>query len=469
MIFKNNAVTNQTLSSTQIPLDPTHAMSEKENETWTEGESIRAFMPTQQQTQIIAMFVIPIVFLVLYGHVNMLGLISWAIASMLLAIYRWRLTIYYTNFLSTSDTSAQLRFKSENAWTWPSTSLLWSVLIWLFFSKAPLFNQFVCFVILASIGVFSATGYAPHYKTMKLFINTMMISLLCGMLWHYATNTEAAEISMFYAIFPLQVIFWKLLLLIGARLNKSHLQGLKLRKGNQDLIASLQEETRRANHAVETKNRFLASAAHDIRQPVLALDVYASMLRSEPELAGVLTEKIEIATKSVIEMFDSLFDLSRLDAGQLHINKTTIDVISLMSELELQYAPVAHAKKLELRIRKGDYQINTDQQLLKRIIGNLLMNAIKFTDKGGILLACRSTPNGIRFEVWDTGVGIAADEQAAVFGEFYKSPSHLGTSEGFGLGLSIVSRLCEALGFNFSMRSRLGRGSVFYVEVPTVA
>lgn len=274
---------------------------------------------------------------------------------------------------------------------------------------------------------------------------------------------------MFYAIFPLQVIFWKLLLLIGSRLNKSHLQGLKLRKGNQDLIASLQEETRRANHAVETKNRFLASAAHDIRQPVLALDVYASMLRAEPDMVGVLTEKIELATKSVIEMFDSLFDLSRLDAGQLHINKTTIDVISLMSELELQYAPVAHAKKLELRIRKGNYKIHTDHQLLKRIIGNLLMNAIKFTDKGGILLACRLTSNGIRFEVWDTGVGIAADEQAAVFGEFYKSPSHLGTSEGFGLGLSIVSRLCEALGFNFSMRSRLGRGSVFYVEVPTLA
>jgi signal transduction histidine kinase len=194
----------------------------------------------------------------------------------------------------------------------------------------------------------------------------------------------------------------------------------------------------------------------------------------------VLTEKIELATKSVIEMFDSLFDLSRLDSGQLKINNSIVDVASLMQELELQYKPAALRKQLELRIHSGDFTINTDPQLLKRILGNLLMNAIKFTNKGGVLLACRrshhgdgngvgggANASGVRFEVWDTGQGIAADEQAAVFGEFYKSPTHLGTSEGFGLGLSIVSRLCEALGFQFSMRSRLQRGSVFIVEVPT--
>lgn len=204
MIFKNNSLASQVSSSTQMPLDPIRATSEKEkeDETWIEGESIRAFMPTQQQTQIIAMFVIPIVFSVLYGQVNMLGLILWAIASMLLAIYRWRLTVYYTNFLSMSDTSAQLQFKAKNAWTWPSTSLLWSMLIWLFFSKAPLFNQFVCFVILASIGVFSATGYAPHSKTMKLFINTMMISLLCGMYGTMQQTLKPRKLLCFTRYFP---------------------------------------------------------------------------------------------------------------------------------------------------------------------------------------------------------------------------------------------------------------------------
>ena len=449
--------------------DPKFRFDTKEDAEWIEGESIRAFMPTQQQTQVIALFVIPIVFAILYGYVNMLGLVVWAIVSVCLTIYRWQLTADYTKRLSEASTSVQIQFKREYFWTWPTTAFLWGTLVFLFFGKTPLFNQLVCFVVLASIGVFSATGYAAHYKTMKLFINTLMFTLLIGMIWVYFTNTIAAEESMVYMIFPLQIVFWKLLFLISIRLNKSHLQGLKLRKGNDDLILSLTEQTRRANQAVETKNRFLASAAHDIRQPVLALDVYASMLRTEPGMASVLTEKIELATKSVIEMFDSLFDLSRLDAGQLKIVNSTIDVETLMRELELQYKPAAHNKQLKLRMRSCHVKINTDHQLLKRILGNLLMNAIKFTNQGGVLLACRRTAKGVRFEVWDTGVGIAVDEQAAVFGEFYKSQSHLGTSDGFGLGLSIVSRLCEPLGFNFSMKSKLGRGSVFIVEVPDVA
>jgi signal transduction histidine kinase len=423
-------------------------------------------MPTQQQTQIVALLVIPLMFAVLYQQVSMPGLVLWLILSVMLAIYRWRLTSQYARHLKDADSATQIQFIKHNAWTWPATSFLWSALIWMSFAEAPLFNQQVCFVSLASIGVFSATGYAPHIKTMKQFINTMMVSLLCAMLWHYVTNKEAAEASMVYAIFSLELIFWKLLMLIGNRLHKSHLERLDLLRGNYELINSLQEQTLRANQAVATKNRFLASAAHDIRQPVLALDMYADMLRTEPEMAEEITVKIEAATKSVINMFDSLFDLSRLEAGQLNIKTSHIDVNDLMDELELQYEPVAQVKHLELRLHSGNFKIRTDHQLLKRIIGNLVMNAIKFTDKGGILLACRATLNGVRFEVWDTGVGIAADQQVAVFKEFYKSPTHLGTSEGFGLGLSIVARLCEALGLDFSMRSRLGRGSVFCIEVP---
>ena len=436
---------------------------------WVEGESIRAFMPTQQQTQLVALLVIPVVFAMLHGHAYMPALVVWLILSVFLALFRWRVTSNYTSDLSNGDTESQLQFKARYAWTWPCTALLWSVLVWLFFGKAPLFNQFVCFVILASIGVFSATGYAPHFKTMKMFVNTMMISLLAAMTWHYFTSKEAAEASMIYAIFPLQLLFWRLLMMIGSRLNKSHLKHLDLLKGNYELIDSLREQTLRANQAVETKNRFLASAAHDIRQPVLALDLYASLLKTEPSMAADLTDKIGSATKSVIDMFDSLFDLARLESSQLNINNNTIDVPGLLRELELQYKPAANAKNLELRMRCKQLEIQTDHQLLKRILGNLLMNAIKFTNHGGILLACRPTLRGVRFEVWDTGVGIPADQQVAVFREFYKSPSNMGTSEGFGLGLSIVARLCEPLGFDFTMHSRVGRGSVFCIEVPALA
>ncbi len=436
---------------------------------WIEGESIRSFMPLQLQTQVIALIIIPIIFCLFYDHVFMPGLVGWTTLSLLISIFRWRVTKFYLGNLVEADTQSQLQFMRKYAWTWPIASAMWGSLVWLFFTKAPLLHQFIGWSILASIGVFSMTGYASHLKTMKQFINILVMVIICGIAWHYFTNGDIATIYMTHWLLPFLLLLWTLLVITGARLNKLHLQGLELIKGNLELIDSLQDQTTRANQAVETKNRFLASAAHDIRQPVLALDVYASMLRTEPEMAGVLTEKIELATKSVIDMFDSLFDISRLDSGQIKINNSTVDVATLMRELEVQYRPAAQKKHLQLRIRSGDYKIHVDPQLLKRILGNLLMNAIKFTNRGGVLLACRPMQAGVRFEVWDTGQGIAVDEQAAVFGEFYKSPTHLGTSDGFGLGLSIVTRLCEALDFNFSMHSRLGHGSVFAVEVPFAA
>ena len=439
------------------------------DEDWYEGESIRAYMSTQQQTLVITLATIPLIFLVLLGHVNLPSLLVWLMLSLLINIYRLRFTHHFSLNFATSNAPVLIQFKAKHAWVYPVSSAAWGALVWLFYTKAPLFNQFICWTTLASIGSFGIFGYAPNLKIAKQFVTSMTVVMVSGIAWHYFLNNDDATKAMTYTILPLLILFWFLLILTGIRLNKSHLQGLKLRKGNQDLIISLQEQTHRATQAVETKNRFLASAAHDIRQPVLALDVYASMLRAEPEMAGVLTEKIEIATKSVIAMFDSLFDLSRLDAGQLKISNSSIDVLTLMRELELQYKPASGIKQLELRMRSCNVNIYTDPQLLKRILGNLLMNAIKFTNQGGVLLACRQTQEGVRFEIWDTGVGIAADEQTAVFGEFYKSPSHLGTSDGFGLGLSIVTRLCEPLGFNFSMKSRLGRGSVFRIEVPTVA
>ena len=436
---------------------------------WIEGESIRSFMPLQLQTQVIALFVIPSILGLLYSHVHTVGLVIWAVLSTLITVFRWRITKDYLNSTAAADTEAQLKFMHRHAWTWPTAAALWGVLVWLFFTKAPLLNQFIAWSVLASIGVFSMTGYSSHLKTMKRFINTMVMVMLGGVAWHYFTNEDSAIKDVTHWLLPFLLLLWILLIITGKRLNAVHLQRLELLKGNQDLIASLRTQTSRANKAIETKNRFLASAAHDIRQPVLALDVYASMLRAEPELASVLTEKIELATKSVIEMFDSLFDLSRLDAGQLKIIKSNIDIDILMRDLELQYKPTAHNKQLDMRIRSCNIKIYTDQQLLKRILGNLLMNAIKFTNKGGVLFSCRQSSKGVRFEVWDTGVGIAADEQAAVFGEFYKSPLHLGTSDGFGLGLSIVARLCEPLDFKFSMRSRIGRGSVFCIDVPKQA
>ena len=463
------ALQHQVTDNCQDSTLPTHAIDTPADILWFEAESIRTFMPMQRQTQIITLFVIPLIFALLHDSVYLPGLYAWTFISAVFITYRWWLSSQYMQHVYKAGDDAQLKFRDAHSWTWSMSAVLWSLLDWLFFSQASMDDQVICWLILAGIGLHSTTSYSPHLKTMKLFINTMIITLLIGMLGRLLLNTQAAIASMAYIAVPLLLFFWHLIMNAGTKMHNSYIQGLRLRKGNEKLIASLKAQTARANQAVETKNRLLASAAHDIRQPVLALEMYATMLKSEPEHVRELTDKVCLATKSVINMFDSLFDLARIESSQIKVNKTNVHLPELFRELHLQYQPAAQAKRLELRLRGMQLDIDTDHQLLKRILGNLVMNAIKFTDRGGVLLACRQTKQGIRLEVWDTGVGIANDQQDAVFREFYKAPSHSGTSDGFGLGLSIVARLCEPLNFKFSMRSRVDRGSVFCIEVPTQA
>lgn len=452
----------------QAPSLPLLSVDTPEDILWFEAESIRTFMPMQRQTQIITLFVIPMIFGLLYGSVYLPGLYAWTLISTIFITFRWWISSQYMKFVYRADDAAQLKFRDKYSWTWSISAFLWSTLDWLFFGKASMGDQVICWVILAGIGMHSTTSYSPHLKTMKLFINTMIFTLLIGTAGRFVFNTQDAIVSMVYFIAPLIIFYWRLISNAGTKMHATHLQSLKLQKGNEKLIDSLKVANARANLAVATKNRLIASAAHDIRQPVLALEMYATMLKSEPQHTAELTDKVNLATKSVINMFDSLFDLARIESSQIKVNKTNVHLPELFRELDVQFQPAAKAKKLELRLRGVQCDIYTDHQLLKRILGNLLMNAIKFTDKGAILLACRKTKQGIRFEVRDTGIGIALDQQEAVLREFYKAPNHTGTNDGFGLGLSIVSRFCETLDFKFSMRSTLGRGSLFSIEVPIV-
>ena len=171
----------------------------------------------------------------------------------------------------------------------------------------------------------------------------------------------------------------------------------------------------------------------------------------------------------------AVFDMAKLAEGQISANVSRLNVQSLMDDLAVQYLPLAHAKQLDLRMhmftKSGQngavnaIEIWTDPILLKRILGNLISNAIKYTHVGGVLVACRNSPRGIRFEVWDTGVGIAPDQQDLVFREFYKGSANVGTSDGFGLGLAIVTQLTDLLGYELNMRSRLGRGTAISIQL----
>jgi signal transduction histidine kinase len=356
------------------------------------------------------------------------------------------------------------------AWLWPLNGFAWGLTTWLYFDRAPLTDQFICWLILAGVGMFSINSLSSHLRTLRAFVDALSISALAMIFWRVGVELKFSGPFYHYWIVVLLVTFWLALRQAGLRLHVTHRRNYELQYRNNQLIETLRRQTQAALEAVEIKNRFLASAAHDIRQPVHALGLYADWLGSEPELVHEIAPKIVESTKAVNALFDSLFDLVRLDSGKIKLNIEPVDLNKLLHDLELQYRPLAQARGLQFRLHVTPGKVVSDPILLRRILGNLISNAIKYTPRGGLLVASRTRGDARVIEVWDTGLGIAPEHQHEIFREFYKVPAHSGTEEGFGLGLYIVSRLSQILGHPVSLDSRPGRGTVFRVQLrPTNA
>ncbi len=244
----------------------------------------------------------------------------------------------------------------------------------------------------------------------------------------------------------------------------------ELEYANRALVranAQLSERERASIDLAHARTRFLASASHDLRQPLHALALFTSALArrvSDPSAVD-LVANIHALGLSMQGMFTSLLDLSRLDTGSIQVRVGPCDLGALIGRLLAEYTPRATAKKLAVR-KAGRYPVvETDPSLLEAVLRNLIDNAIKFTDHGGILIACR-TRHGMRaIEIWDTGPGIPLQQQERIFEEFERLEGS-NAKPGFGLGLPIVRKLCALIGAQVAVCSRPGHGSRFVVTLP---
>jgi len=428
---------------------------------WINGELIRGLMRTARSTRLVGLLLVPLLVAVLWNDHNAAVLIAWAVLALGVAALRLHVVHRYSRDVLTAGSAEQSVFFMKYQWIWPLSALAWGLSPLLHFDRAPLQDQFICWLILAGLGMFSINSFSFHLRTMRAYLHVLALLPLAVMLWRIGVDQHFEGPTYQYWLVVLLVMFWQLLLQAGRRLHVTHRKNFELQYRNMQLIESLTRQTQAALDAVEIKNRFLASAAHDLRQPVHALGLYADWLGSEPELADEIGPKILECTKAVNALFDSLFDLVRLDSGKIRLNIEPVDLPKLLHDLELQYRPVAEAKGLQFRLHVVPGAIMSDPILLRRVVGNLVSNAIKYTERGAVLVASRFGPGGCRIEIWDTGVGIAPKYQREIFREFYKVPVHAGTEDGFGLGLYIVARLSHILGHPVQLSSRPGRGTRF--------
>src|SRR5262249_44816744 len=218
----------------------------------------------------------------------------------------------------------------------------------------------------------------------------------------------------------------------------------ELRARTLELTRSVEEtanKSRQLELANTAKSRFLAIASHDLRQPLHALGLFVAQLRAPLERAerAKTVERVDAAVREMSEMFNSLLDISKLDAGVLMPKIVKFPIARLLQKIETTFDQAAREKGLRLRVVRSDAWVRSDALLLERILLNLVSNAMRYTMHGGVIVGCRRRGEMLRIEVWDSGPGIPEDHRQSIFGEFFQLPTQeRDRYGGLGLGLPLV-------------------------------
>ena len=348
--------------------------------------------------------------------------------------------------------------------------LVWGACVFLFFRTEAPITEALTMCGLYGIAGGSVPGNAYHppglYGFVGVIFGAVMLRMIAiGDLPHLGLGAAS--------------LFFALIMALFCRVQYRTLtEGFRIRFENEALVEELREQKsvaeearHRAEQANLAKSQFLAAASHDLRQPLHALGLFSASLQSlELDSEGrEIVARIHDNIGALESLFNALLDISQLDAGVVRPRPESVAIETLFSRLGHYFDASAREKSLRLRFVKRDARVLADPVLLERILANLIANAIRYTERGGILIACRSGRDGrVRLEVWDTGIGIAPADRTRIFEEFVQLANpERDRRKGLGLGLAIAQRTAALLDTEITLASRPAQGSVFRFELPS--
>lgn len=326
-------------------------------------------------------------------------------------------------------------------------------------------HQIIISAIAAVAAAASATEGFSYPWPSRAFIVFSLTPLIIQLLMGH--DRLQPIIGVMLAIFTFGII-WHVI-----KNNRAFIETLRLRFENEFLVNALAQQRKIAEDASQAKTRFLAAASHDLRQPVQSLVIFHELLRAEMSLTPKgehYFERSQQSVKAVGSLLGSLLDISKLDSNTIKFEPEPVCVDRLFDEMRREFAQAVEQKGLRLRIVSTSVCLETDPGLLAQILRNLISNALRYTHSGSILIGCRHRQNQLAIEVWDTGIGIQAEHQQAIFGEFFQiANKERDRQQGLGLGLAIVDRAAKIIGATVTVRSRFGQGSCFSINLPLEA
>ena len=401
--------------------------------------------------------------------VNHVMLVSWLVA---LTITVWLWARLRRRFLADTRREAHIR---EWLRQWMIQSVATGI-VWGFAGVAFLITQDTMdIVVLVSVMVAVVFASWPAYSC---WIPSLFAVMLLSLGPLTLGLTSALEIGQ-TALTVIVIVLICFVLYSGRRLSEVVVMAVTRDAQNERLVARLKSEKSRAESerravaaASERRAKFFAGANHDLRQPLQAMGIYLQILQmqSTPETKDVIAQLGATAQNSST-LVEQLLEVSRIETGHLDVKMENVSVAELFAELAAEFAPVAASKGFFFLTRPLPLTVHTDPLFVKRILTNLITNAIRYSRKPGskIVLAARRLRNGrITIGVYDQGPGISEEDRHRIFEAFYRGEAGKHSETGYGLGLSIVSGLAKRLGIPITVGSRLGRGSVFRLEFTSV-
>ncbi len=401
---------------------------------------------------------------VMWSQVDHLLLTGWAAAGISVAVTRYLLVSAYLR--KQGDIDSPRRWAHYYAISSFLSGLLWGSATLLFFIPDSVASQ--VFLIAMAIGLTIGTLVVTAYHLLSFYTFAIPAIFVTVSRLLMEGNLEYQGLAL------LLFVFLGIASKVAHNTHKSVIAAIRLRFENLDLIEQLRQQKEAAEQANQAKSKFLAAASHDLRQPLHALSLFTALLDSEnsQERQKDLIGKINRSQTALADLLNTLLDISKLDAGIVEATMCDFELDAMLERLIPEFEPETREKGLYLQYNPSHIVVRSDPALLEIILRNLLNNAIRYTDKGGITVQVQksdttSQNSPIRIEVADTGIGIPLSRQHEIFQEFHQLANpERDRAKGLGLGLAIVRRVSELLKHDIELESRLGEGSTFFVILP---
>lgn len=379
-----------------------------------------------------------------------------------------RLILYFhdkkTNFVDRDIDRAAFYWTTS---TFLSGAMLGAISFVFFISGHELYQTLLAITVFGAV-----TAAVPMIGSHMPCFYAFLLAALTPLILRNAMEGDAAHIAMSLIMVIMAIAY----LSFGRDYNRMLIESLRNRFENEMLAerlaaqnVDLEAARVEAEQANRAKTQFFAAASHDLRQPLHAMGLFASALAEKiryPEVASIVAS-INASVHALESLFNELLDISKLDSGAIKPKLSGFAIQDVLSRLRAEFTAEAASKNIALQVSEAPHVIHSDAVLLERIVRNLLSNAIRYTQTGSVSLELSRHGEQLHVAVRDTGIGIPAEHQQRIFEEFFQVGNPGRTSKkGLGLGLSIVQRMSELLGYKMHVESVAGQGSVFSFEVP---